>query len=251
MPECTYDKPSNRRRNPAPQYIEALESRLQKAERLLRALVPEIDLDDPRYDGCCVEEILALLKNNTPEPPRKPEPKLPAASEPCDESLLESMVDNTGSLDLDDEGHWDYHGHSSGLIFVRRVRKQIGNIAPEGQLLQKLPRMPLRLEKMKSTSESPIDTHLSPVHDLPSKKEARKFCTHALDDACCIMRFLHKPTFWAMFDRIYDTPLEQFSNEENSFLPLLYLALAVGCLFRGPGDCSLEKSGYESAVDQG
>ncbi|OAL75137.1 C6 transcription factor [Trichophyton violaceum] len=249
--ECTYDKPSNRRRNPAPQYIEALESRLQKAERLLRALVPEIDLDDPRYDGCCVEEILALLKNNTSEPPRKPEPKLPAAAEPCDESLLESMVDNTGSLDLDDEGHWDYHGHSSGLIFVRRVRKQIGNIAPEGQLPQKLPRMPLRLEKMKSTSDSPIDTHLSPVHDLPSKKEARKFCTHALEDACCIMRFLHKPTFWAMFDRVYDTPLEQFSNEENSFLPLLYLALAVGCLFRGPGDCTLEKSGYESAVDQG
>ncbi|KAM5463145.1 Gypsy retrotransposon integrase-like protein 1 [Microsporum ferrugineum] len=248
--ECTYDKPSNRRRNPAPQYIEALECRLQKAEGLLRALVPEIDLDDPRYDGCCTEEILNHLKNKS-EPPPKPEPKVPVSSEPCDESLLESMVDNTGSLDLDDEGHWDYHGHSSGLIFVRRVRKQIGNIVPEGQPPHKFPRIPFRLERMKSTSESPIDTHLSPVHDLPSKQEAHKFCTHALEDACCIMRFLHKPTFWAMFDRVYDTPLEQYSNEENSFLPLLYLALAVGCLFRGPGDCTLEKSGYESAVDQG
>ncbi|KAK2867874.1 hypothetical protein FQN49_003390, partial [Arthroderma sp. PD_2] len=247
--ECTYDKPSNRRRNPAPQYIEALECRLQKAEGLLRALVPEIDLDDPRYDGCCVEEILTLLKKNKPEPVRKPEPKL--CSEPCDESLLESMVDNTGSLDLDDEGHWDYHGHSSGLIFVRRVRKQIGNIVPERPPPPRFQHIPTVLQRMKSTSESPIDTHLSPVHDLPSKEDARKFCTHALEDACCIMRFLHKPSFWEMFDRIYDTPLEQFSNEENSFLPLLYLALAVGCLFRGPGDCTLEKSGYESAVGQG
>ncbi|KAF3491731.1 transcriptional regulator [Arthroderma uncinatum] len=249
--ECTYDKPSNRRRNPAPQYIEALECRLQKAESLLRALAPEIDLDDPRYDGCGAEDILNLLKKNKPEPARKPEPKLQACSEPCDESLLESMVDNTGSLDLDDEGHWDYHGHSSGLIFVRRVRKQIGNIVPERPPPHRFQHIPLGLQRITSTSESPIDTHLSPVHDLPSKEEARKFCTHALEDACCIMRFLHKPSFWAMFDRIYDIPLEQFSNEENTFLPLLYLALAVGCLFRGPGDSTLEKSGYESAVDQG
>jgi hypothetical protein len=62
---------------------------------------------------------------------------------------------------------------------------------------------------------------------------------------------MHKPTFYSMFDRIYDTPPEQFTNEEHSFLPLLYLALAVGCLFRGVGDSTLEKSGYEAALNQG
>jgi hypothetical protein len=49
--ECTYDQPSNRRRNPAPQYIEALEKRLQKAEAILRSVLPGLDLDDPKYDA--------------------------------------------------------------------------------------------------------------------------------------------------------------------------------------------------------
>ncbi|RMZ84408.1 hypothetical protein DV738_g652, partial [Chaetothyriales sp. CBS 135597] len=49
--DCTYDQPSNRRRNPAPQYIEALEQRLHKAEALLRRLAPDLDIDDPNLDA--------------------------------------------------------------------------------------------------------------------------------------------------------------------------------------------------------
>jgi hypothetical protein len=54
-----------------------------------------------------------------------------------------------------------------------------------------------------------------------------------------------------MFDRIYDTPPEQFTNEENSFLPLLYIAMSVGCLFSDDGAGTLDVSGYESAIGQG
>ncbi|ODH15003.1 hypothetical protein ACO22_06487 [Paracoccidioides brasiliensis] len=254
--DCTYDQPSNRRRNPAPQYIEALENRVRKAEAILRAVIPDLDLNDPRFDVHGPEEIRSRLRDrlkisdNTDPEPTQP----PVGQERCEESLLESMVDNSGLLDRDDQGHWDYHGHSSGLIFMRRLRKQFGNLPdprPEDRPKTKFQNISHILEGTKAPSESPSDSHLSPVHDLPEREVARKLCMNALEDACCIMRFLHKPTFYAMFDRIYDTPPENFSNEENSFLPLLYLALAVGCLFRGVGDTTLDKSGYEGATDQG
>lgn len=61
------------------------------------------------------------------------------------------------------------------------------------------------------------------------------------------MRFVHEPSFWESFNRIYDTPSEQFSNEENSFLPLLYIVMAVGCLFSD----ELDLAGYEGAIGQG
>ena len=246
--ECTYDQPSTRRRNPAPQYIEALEARLSKAEAILHAVLPDLDLTDPRYDARSVEEILASLNLKKDEQSPRSLLEENDQAEQCDESLLESMVDNTGSLDLDDQGHWDYHGHSSGLIFVQRLRKQFGNLVPD----QRPPPAKFRqvsqyLEGAKSASESPADSHLSPLHDLPPREVARQLCTNALDDSCFILRFMHKPSFYAMFERIYDTPPEQFTNEENTFLPLLYLALACGCLFNS----SLEKCGYESALVQG
>ncbi|EAS32699.1 C6 transcription factor [Coccidioides immitis RS] len=247
---CTYDQPSNRRRNPAPQYIEALEARLQKAEALLRAVLPDVDLDDPSFDASNVGELVSTLTKPKSEPNPERERKESSSSEHCDESLLESMVDNTGALDLDDQGHWDYHGQSSGLMFVRHLRKQFGNLVPE-RTPSKFQQISQILESAKSSSESPIDTYMSLAHDLPPRDIARKLCDNALEDACIVLRFMHKPTFYAMFDRIYDTPAEQYTNKENTFLPLLYLALAVGCLFRGVGDSTLDKSGYEPAVDQG
>lgn len=107
------------------------------------------------------------------------------------------------------------------------------------------------LESPKSLSESPQDSTLPPTHDLPSRATARRLCHNAIYDACCLMRFVHEPSFFALFDRIYDTPPEQFGNEENAFLPLLYIVMAVGCLFSDDGAGTLDKAGYESAINQG
>src|SRR3954470_3535706 len=48
--ECTYDQPSNRRRNPTPQYIEALENRVQRLADLLKLVLPDVDIDHPDFD---------------------------------------------------------------------------------------------------------------------------------------------------------------------------------------------------------
>lgn len=249
--ECTYDQPSNRRRNPAPQYVEALETRLHKAEALLRVVVPDLNLDDPQFDVHATERLLAATKKDKqpPENARRPS-AIPAdaGTEGGDEPLLETMVDNSGCLDVDDQGHWDYHGHTSGITFIRRLRKQLG--ATEIQLPLRTRSMTQILDSPKSI-DSPPDAALPPTHDLPPRAVAQRLCHNALEDGCSLMRFVHEPSFYAMLNRIYDTPPEQFTNEENSFLPLLYIVMSVGCLFSDDRAGTLNLSGYESAIDQG
>jgi hypothetical protein len=271
--ECTYDQPSNRRRNPAPQYVEALESRLHKAEALLRVVLPDLNLDDPQFDVHATEQMLLAFKREKLQQPSQPPAQssqpsqaasqqshangsadAPGADEAgADESLLESMVDKSGSLDLDDQGHWDYHGHTSGIIFLRRLRKQLGVYQPgTGEIpLRTRPALQQFLESPKSTSESPQEPSLPPTHDLPPRDVARRLCHNALEDGCALIRFVHEPSFYALLDRVYDTSPEHFTNEENSFLPLLYIVMSVGCLFSDDGAGTLDVSGYESAIGQG
>ena len=251
--ECTYDQPSNRRRNPAPQYVEALEARMHKAEALLRALLPDVNLDDPQLDVHAAEQRLAATQRDNQANAgavAKPLPR-PAPSDPGpdagDDGELETMVDNSGCLDRDDQGHWDYHGHTSGIIFVRRLRKQLG----AADLPITRPRTMTQLESPKSISDSPQDSTLPPTHDLPARAVARRLCHNALDDACSLMRFVHEPSFFASLERIYDTAPDQLSNDDHAFLPLLYIVMAVGCLFSDDGVGTLDLSGYEGAIGQG
>ncbi|KAJ5668739.1 hypothetical protein N7462_009809 [Penicillium macrosclerotiorum] len=249
--ECTYDQPSNRRRNPAPQYVEALEARMHKAEAILRTVLPDINLDDPNLDVHATEQRIASAQKErqaTGGLQKPPTGSAETGGEGGDESLLETMVDNSGCLDRDDQGYWDYHGHTSGIIFMRRLRKQLGAVEPP---LARPRSMTQMLESPKSASESPQDASLPPTHDLPPRAVARRLCHNAIDDACSLMRFVHEPSFFASLERIYDTPLDQFSNEENSFLPLLYIVIAVGCLFSDDGAGTLDLTGYEGAIGQG
>jgi hypothetical protein len=253
--ECSYDQPSNRRRNPAPQYVEALENRLQKAEALLRIVLPNVDLDDPQLDVHATEQkFKAAQKSKQATEDVKPSAAQDTAQEGADEGLLETMVDNSGCLDRDDQGHWDYHGHTSGLLFVRRLRKQLGATDIMGPMARSRSSITAHmLDSPKSMSESPQDTTLPPTHDLPPRAVARRLCHNAIDHACSLMKFVHIPSFFASLERIYDTPPEQFTNQENTFLPLLYIVIAVGCLFSDDesGEGTLDLSGYEGAIGQG
>ncbi|CRG85879.1 Activator of stress genes 1 [Talaromyces islandicus] len=257
--DCTYDQPSNRRRNPTPQHIEALESRLHKAEAILRVLAPDLDLSDPSLDTASSQDIIAAFRRPQPRgnsPPR-PSPSTTTnepSNECAEESLLETMVENSGSLDLDDQGHWDYHGQSSGIIFMQRLRKQFGNLILPSRALSRPRPISQILETPKSQSESPQDSHSSnypPTHDLPSKEVAERLCRNTLDHACSLMRFVHEPSFYAMLDRVYASSWDQFTNDEHTFLPLLYVVMAVGCLFSDDVESTLDVAGYEGAIGQG
>lgn len=223
-------------------------------------MLPDVDLDDPNFDAGVPQRMHGSVKQESSPGAVQgstvsPFKNLPPTEEIENESLLESMVENTGSLDLDDQGYWDYHGHSSGLVFLRRMREQFGDLMGKsegyGFPTIKPRRFHLTLESPKSNDDSPSEPNLPNTHDLPTRDVARNLCGYALDDACAVMRFVHHPTFYAMLNRIYDVQPEYFGNEENRFLPLLYAAMALGCLFAKGEDSQLQINGYESAIDQG
>lgn len=258
--ECTYDQPSNRRRNPAPQYVEALESRLQRAETVLRTVLPDVDLDDPDLSNTVMQRMdLSRKEAKSPEERRTSEPSTlvpqPSEQKREHESLLESMVENTGSLDLDDRGHWDFHGHSSGVVFLRRMREQfgdqVGHSEGYGLHILKNRHLDLAFESPQSGGDSPSDSLLPNFDDLPGQEHVRRLCEHALNDACAIFPFVHKPTFYQSLNRVYDTPPENFGIEEHQFLPLMYATMALGCLFAKAEQSPLQQQGYSGAIDQG
>lgn len=265
--ECTYDKPSNRRRNPTPQYVEALEYRLQRAEALLRNVLPGVDLDDPAFVSGLPQRMHPRIKQEIPSqkpasietPPRSNRPRTSGErSSGSSDNLLESMVDHTGSLDLDDQGNWDYHGQSSGIVYLRCLREQFGDLMgkAEGYGMPFLktsriasPRSPVNSPQC--SSNSPTEHLLPHTEDLPPRACAIHLCENALDDACALMRIVHLPTFWAKFDRAYTVPPEQYQDAESRFLPLLYVVLALGAVFAKSENSHLQRWGYENAIDQG
>ncbi|CAI4217581.1 unnamed protein product [Parascedosporium putredinis] len=108
--ECTYDKPSNRRRNPAPQYIEALENRLQRAESMLRKYVPNVDLSDPDLDPAVKQE----FRNRELARSQAAKLKQPHSGGETDgeEGQIMSMIESIGQLDLDDKGAGTFTGRA-------------------------------------------------------------------------------------------------------------------------------------------
>ncbi|KAF7934231.1 uncharacterized protein EAE97_008591 [Botrytis byssoidea] len=252
--DCTYDQPSNRRRNPAPQYVESLELRLQRAESIIKAYLPNINLNDPNIDAASLlHRQVAPTTPSTTSSMRSATPQPPQLSE--EDAQLRSMIESTGQLDLDERGNWDFHGGSSGTVFIKRLREQFGSLLGSPNLLPKPPRaqMPPTFESPRSSTDSPYDSGLPNTMDLPPREVAMSLCEDSLHCACCLLRFVHEPSFYEMLNRIYDLPPDSFGDEEHKFLPLLYMALALGCMFSSQPSNSTDPNGkkYKSSMDQG
>jgi hypothetical protein len=239
-----------------------LEARVRRAELIIQVAVPGLNLNDPRLDTTDPEKIAAIINQQSPQDSSISPATLnsnPNNSVPIDdanESFLETMMENFGFLDLDDRGHWDYHGHSSGSIFTQRLQNQLGNlIIPPRSLTKSKPRSQPRKRLESQIRISPTmnknSANISPTSSLPSEEIARKLCQTCFDHGCILMRFIHEPSFWKYFDRIYTTPWDQFGDEENVFLPQLYIVLAVGCLFLDDITTTIKGTDYEIVLDQG
>ncbi|KAH0598034.1 hypothetical protein MHUMG1_04406 [Metarhizium humberi] len=251
--QCTYDKPSNRRRNPAPQYIEALESRLQRAETLLRKFMPDVDLADPNLDPAIQQEF------HNREQARAGAGKMrsaAAAAPDAGDAKLMTMIDSIGQLDLDDKGGWDFHGTSSGAVFLKRMKEQFrGLLGP----VSKAPFLP-RAERASGLSAldtpspaagaSPFSS-ISAYPELPPKDVARKLCYYSLSCATCLVRIIHIPTFYEKFEQIYDRPIESLNQEETHFLGLVHAVIALGCMYNNLEDSNPTAGGYKTAIEEG
>ncbi|KAK6529188.1 hypothetical protein TWF281_008372 [Arthrobotrys megalospora] len=245
--ECTYDQPSNRRRNPTPQYIEALEGRLQRLDSFFKSVLPDMDVDHPSFEAETLPQVQEAVKTAM----NKTFPSATALDQPQDqEALLETMVEATGRLDLDESGRFDFHGHSSGFTYLNKLREQFGDLlGPEvgtATLLRLRPFRPLP-GPTRSNTGSPSSNYLSDTVPLPPRETAQELANSCLGEALLLFRFIHRPTFDNLADRLYSRDFEEYGNEEHSFLPVFYFVLAIGCVFTRKSD----KLGISNVLDEG
>jgi len=233
---------------------------LRRAEALLHGLLPGVDLNDPNLESTLHQGRMSVQMPSAPLSSAQTangvyhsSSNAPTSEDTTDTTDLQSMVKSTGQLDLDEEGHWDYHGHSSGLSFVRKFKSTFGDIKfAEGQGTPFIKSRPMSavFDSPRSAQDSPMDIN-QPMAELPSKDIALQLCDLAINDASSLLRVVHAPTFFAKLDHLYETIPDNYSNEDHTFLPLLYAVLALGTLFSKTEDGELDRKGYGEAIDRG
>lgn len=252
--DCTYDKPSNRRRNPAPQYIEALENKLARAESLLRKFVPDVDLNDSNLDPSVQQEFQTRERQRLHAAKVRQEE---AKKTQQKEAQIMSMIETIGQLDLTEGGGWDFRGTSSGAVFLRRMKDHFRGLLGYDYQTTFLPRpnrVPglLKLDSPQPTSAStPSDSKYTVVYDLPPRERARQLSYCALDCGTALLRIVHNPSFFERFDILYDKPAESYDVEDNRFLGLLYAVMAVGCMYNIAEEDTDNRVNYKEATEEG
>lgn len=167
------------------------------------------------------------------------------------------MIETIGQLDLSECGEWDFHGTSSGAVFLRRMKKDLHGLLGNDYRTPFLPRLSrpsgmFSLDSPRSSSGSPWDASGLPnIYDLPEKEKARTLCYYSLNCASCLLRVVHAPTFYEMFDKVYELSPEQFGTEEKRFLGLLYSVMALGCMYNVSPDDSSNPVSYKTLLDEG
>jgi len=216
-------------------------------EALLKVVLPGVDVNSPDFDFDKLPHVQKpVLSNNTGDKDIKSDTTQDSATLASQDAMLETMVEAAGRLDIDECGHFDFHGHSSGFTFLNKLREQFGDLlgGPSNNLLRFNPPGSLgtngiasgplnHLNSPNSVVNSPRDVSGPETAALPMKNRAEVLVNKCLNEACILMRFIHQPTFDVMFERIYrkEAGGEEYDNEEYRFLPLLYFVLAVGCVF--------------------
>ncbi|KAI0455194.1 hypothetical protein F5B21DRAFT_207945 [Xylaria acuta] len=251
--ECTYDKPSNRRRNPAPQYIEALENKLSRAETLLRKFMPDVDLNDPNLDPAVQQEF--RMREQARQKAAAVQKKDQAKS-PTPEGQLQSMISSAGQLDLNESGDYDFHGTSSGSVFFKQMKKHFRALLGRDYQIPFMPRPPrpsgvVTLDSPRPSPGSPwVATPNPSIYNLPPKARAIALCSESLDNATCLLRIVHKPTFYSMLDKLYEKPSDELGTEEKRNLALAYSAMALGCMYDVADHGVTNPPPYKMSIDE-
>ncbi|KAL6157754.1 Gypsy retrotransposon integrase-like protein 1 [Exserohilum turcicum] len=161
------------------------------------------------------------------------------------------MVKATGQLDLDEEGNWDYQGHSSGLSFMRGLRQFDDMFQIPADESSSFKQRTMLYDAPSPSVLSLTGPMSSPVNvPLPNRDEARALCDNAIIQYSAMLRVVHLPTFHKQMDRVYEVPSDQYGSAETSFLPLFYAVLALGKLY-SENDDGLDTAGYDTLTDEG
>jgi hypothetical protein len=221
----------------------------------LRKFVPDVDLNDPNLDPAVQQEFQNRERARAAAAKLKREQDQ-QGNDADRGSQIMAMIETIGQLDLSEGGEWDFHGTSSGAVFLRGMKDHFRGLLGNDYQQPFLPRLPkqpgmLTLDSPRSSSNSPWDSALPNVYDLPSKEHARTLCYYAINCATCLMRIVHIPTFFETFDRVFDQAPETFGVEDRRSLGLVYAVMALGCMYNISDSDGKAPVHYKAAMEEG
>jgi hypothetical protein len=222
----------------------------------LKAILPDLDVNNPNLDAGTLSKLQIPTNGGLHSMHTDVEASSAALQSSQHSSieqdvLLETVLEATGQLDLDEHGNWSYHGHGSSSAFIRRIGEQFGNVSDSGlgkNAVLRIPSIPQIYESPRTSEDQSFDDSAQDSVTLPQRDVALDLTSSALNEACALLKFVHQPSFYSMFDRLYSVDNEQYGYEENKFLPLLYAVFAVGYLF---SNSERVHFGYAHAVSEG
>jgi len=146
--------------------------------------------------------------------------------------VLETMIDGK-PYPLGNRGSAPgWRGQFAGLNILQRIR----NLCDQISNPEKTDQTSLSDDDLAdafdcgSTSSMPLD-QLDGLAMLPSKETTLTRIRIALDQACCLMQFMHKSAVESLVERIYETEIDVYHKEDRKYLALIYSLSALGVQF--------------------
>ncbi len=235
--ECIYTQSTQRKARGA-QYVDDLEKSVYRLKSILSKVFPDRDIDDPLFETNVKEQVdavrdtLYVESKNTPLYQFQTDGYYRISNyEYVD--LLDTMIEASGHLNIDGRGHCNFEGHFGGLSFLRRIGERCNQLLDTGSLKRNISG-PLPLPQAGRSARSLLNlARTEPITTciLPSEAAAIRITRITLEDACCLMNFIHQPSFDHLMHRVYHLGAEKYTSEDETFLPLLYMTLAMGEIF--------------------
>ncbi len=198
-----------------------------------------MDLNDPHLGTALAEQIRKLKDFShkveyggvTAQEPSLGSNHGTASVQP--DELLDTMIEATSQLSIDGSGRAEYYGGFSALKFLQRIREHCSQLL-HAEIVEREIFSQLSVHQaVCSPRSSHYFLNAEPVSNylLPSRTIAQQLAQRALTEACCLINFIHRPSFDRLLDRVYDLKSEEYTLEEERFLPLLYMSLAIGDVY--------------------
>lgn len=242
---CLYSaKPEKKHRSGAASRFEDVSERLNRLEERLQADNDDLNDKNPVLRmrlACDTGHFRDSKQACVPQSTHSASPRIPS-----DEVEVDAMMTSKGQLSSDHEGNWGYSGSASVAAFLQRLQDIFGKSVDLRVGAPERPFPILKLRLFQPTSSFPH--HGSGVIFPLSKERALDLVASALDNACYLLHFIHRPSFDHLLDLILEGHLQEDNVELRRSLALFYALLALGCLFDHK---TLEISGFDGATLEG
>ncbi|KAJ9315570.1 transcriptional regulator family: Fungal Specific TF [Paecilomyces variotii] len=239
--DCSYYESSRRRSRP--EYIEHLETQLFYLKTIFRTVWPSIDVDRLISEKN-PEQLLEEVTRNTRWSTEEVSGTLRslANGDGGRGIFLDTMIERGGCRK--GGGAWcnTYHSHCGRLALLCTIRDRCSQMLTNS-LQQILLQMDLREAFGWHRSISPFhlgNRIMSDTGVLPTKSRAKELVSIAVENAFCLLTFIHRPSCDRAIDRLYEDSANGISVTEDKELPLLISLCALGELFSGGEDRSEE-----------